>query len=252
MLTKAHIKFINELRQKKSARDEHDMFVAEGPKLVSELLAADNVAADEVFATEEWLYQNYDLAQSRSRFMMEITERELERISGLTTPNKVVAIFRKPTYQVAVNYHASLTLMLDGIQDPGNLGTIIRIADWFGISNIVCSPTCADAFGPKVVQSTMGSVTRVRVEYANLVDVLLKNRSTPAYVAALEGTSIYELAPVKEGFLLIGNEARGVSEELLRNADYRISVPRVGEAESLNAAVATGIILSHIAVGRPR
>lgn len=250
MLTKSHIKHLNDLRQKKAVRDEYGMFVAEGPKVVEELLHIENIEADEIFATDEWLFPRHELVKERSRFFMEVRPQELERISGLKTPNQVFGVFYKPDFAGQPKLRGKLSIMLDGVQDPGNLGTIIRIADWFGIQNVICSPTCADAFAPKVVQSTMGSLGRVRVEYTELSELISLNADLPIYAAALDGTSIYKQPPVKEGFLLIGNEARGVNHELLEKATHRITIPRVGNAESLNAAVAAGIILSHISGSR--
>lgn len=250
MLTKSHIKHLNDLRQKKAVRDEYGMFIAEGPKVVEELLHIENIEADEVFATDEWLFPRHELVKERSRFFMEVRPHELERISGLKTPNQVFAVFYKPDFAGHPNLRGNLSILLDEIQDPGNLGTIIRIADWFGIQNIICSQTCADAFAPKVVQSTMGSLGRVRVEYADLNSIISQNPDLPVYAAALDGTSIYNQAAVTEGFLLIGNEARGVSSGLLEKSFRKITIPRIGQAESLNAAVATGIILSHICGSR--
>jgi TrmH family RNA methyltransferase len=157
-----------------------------------------------------------------------------------------VAVFekRKPVHKIETA--SRITLVLDTIQDPGNLGTIIRIADWFGIENLVCSIGCADMYNAKVVQSTMGSLGRVNVIYTNLVEWLNENNKIKIYSASLEGKDVKAFGKLKEGILIIGNEANGVSDELMELVNEKINIPRIGEAESLNAAVATGIILSHV------
>ena len=146
------------------------------------------------------------------------------------------------------NTAKTISLMLDGIQDPGNMGTIIRIADWFGIRLIICSADCADAFAPKVVQATMGSVVRVQLWYTDLVAVAKQHTAIPFYAATLSGENIHMMKPLEEGIIVIGNESKGISAALLSCCRHRVSIPRVGQAESLNAAVAAGIILSHLVV----
>ncbi|MBL7745420.1 MAG: RNA methyltransferase, partial [Chitinophagaceae bacterium] len=139
-----------------------------------------------------------------------------------------------------------ISLVLDTLQDPGNLGTIIRIADWFGIEQIICSPDCADVYNPKVVQSTMGSIARVKVFYTDLAEWLPVQKDIRIYAAALEGKDITNMNPLKEGLIIIGNESKGIEEEILALANERITIPKKGKAESLNAGVAAGIILSHL------
>ena len=174
-----------------------------------------------------------------------VEDFELGKISALSTPNQVLGIFKK-IQQGSVNVAGQISLALDTIQDPGNLGTIIRIADWFGVINIICSENCVDIYNPKVVQSTMGSLGRVEVVYTNLFEFLNRNNSIPIYAAALNGKSVGELKELKEGILLIGNESKGISAEVMQMATEKITIPKYGMAESLNAAVATGIILSHL------
>ena len=246
MLTKARIKTIAELRDKRAAREEHGLFVAEGPKVVEELLQADNVQADEIYALGEWLEDYYDLVESQSRFFMEITDAELQRLSGLKTPNAVVGVFRFPEFTRGGTEASGITLLLDTIQDPGNLGTIIRTADWFGVRRVICSRNCADAFGSKVVQATMGSLARVEVIYEDLAAALNARPDMSVLAAAIDGESIYELPAMDRAYVLIGNESRGLSPALLERATRTVSVPRRGRAESLNAAVATGIILGEL------
>ncbi|RYY24456.1 MAG: RNA methyltransferase, partial [Chitinophagaceae bacterium] len=173
-----------------------------------------------------------------------IKSSELNRISFLTTPNEVLGVFRKP--QSRIQKSSRLVLMLDSIQDPGNLGTIIRCADWFGITQIICSPGSADNFSPKVVQSSMTSVVRVEVTYTDLVEYLHRHAGAGVYAAALDGKQVHNLAPVQSGILVIGNESKGISAEVMALATERVTIPKIGEAESLNAAVATGILLSHL------
>jgi len=242
MLIKSQVKYIQSLSHKK-LRDSEEVFVAEGPKLINELLSADGVQVQQLFALKEWIEEQTPKIQQS---VTEISPSELERISLLQTPNQVLGIFKKPVFPANRPFRNTLSLMLDTIQDPGNLGTIIRCADWFGISQIVCSTDCADAFNPKVVQSSMGSIARVQVLYEPLPEFLAKEPDLPTYAAVLHGTDVRQLPPVKEGIIIIGNESKGISDGVLSLSRHRITIPRKGHAESLNAAVATGIILSHL------
>jgi TrmH family RNA methyltransferase len=175
-----------------------------------------------------------------------IDESALQRISFLTTANQVLGIFKKPVFP-PFEPTGGISLVLDGIQDPGNMGTIIRIADWFAVQHIVCSEDSADAFNPKVIQSTMGSIGRVQVLYRPLKSFFEANPAIPVYAMVLEGRNVFTMDPISEGLLIIGNESKGISEELLQELKYeRITIPKKGKAESLNAAVATGIVLSHL------
>jgi len=243
MLVKSQVKYIQSLSQKKS-RDEDGVFIAEGPKLINELLSTPNVQVQQLYALQEWIGQHPEM---QAGSVVEVKEQELERLSFLQTPNQVVGVFRKPVFSKITSYREQLSLMLDSIQDPGNLGTIIRCADWFGINTVICSRESADVFSPKVVQSTMGSISRVQVIYEDLVPFMEQHADIPAYAATLHGTSLYDQQALQQGILVIGNESKGIREELLKLCRHRITIPRKGEAESLNAAVATGIILSHIA-----
>jgi TrmH family RNA methyltransferase len=174
---------------------------------------------------------------------VEVNSIEHQRLSHLQTPNQIIAVIKKlPSTKPDAS---SFTLYLDTIQDPGNFGTIIRTADWFGIKSIVCSPGCADVYNPKVVQSTMASIARVNVYYDENEE-WLKGQAVPVLAATLHGRSLYDRSKMKEGILIIGNESKGVRKEILRYATEQITIPKRGEAESLNAAVATGIILSHL------
>ncbi|MBN9380011.1 MAG: RNA methyltransferase [Chitinophagaceae bacterium] len=240
MLIKSQVKYIQSLGQKKF-RDQEGVFVVEGPKMVKELLAAPNL---------ELLYL-IGVAAFRETGIpfIEVKESELERLSSLSTPNQVLAVFRKPVF-TAARFDDRVTLVLDGIQDPGNLGTIVRIADWFGISQVVCSSDSADVFSPKATQSTMGSISRVHVMYEEPVALMSGYPRLPVYATVLEGKSVYEQGRVTSGWVVVGNESKGIREQLLQRATHPITIPRIGQAESLNAAVATGIILSHLTAGR--
>lgn len=242
MLVKTQVKYIQSLSQKK-LRDEEGVFVAEGPKIIEELLAAGNTDLVQLYAEDSWIRQQAFLPQNA---VQTVTPAELERISSLQTPNQVLGIFRKPVFPTGLSLRNKISLMLDTVQDPGNLGTIVRCADWFGISTVICSRESADVFNPKVVQSTMAGIARVRVLYEDLASFLQVHADIPVYAATLNGTPLPKLGTVKEGILLIGNESKGISAELLQMATHKVTIPKIGQAESLNAAVATGIILSHI------
>lgn len=244
MLVKSTVKYIQSLSHKK-LRNEFSLFVAEGPKLFNELYAAPNISLKEVFATREWIMEHHDITEP----VQQLNEVELGRISAFKTANQVIAVFSQPVYPPELGVANNITLLLDGIQDPGNLGTIIRCADWFGIGLIVCSAECADVYSPKVVQSTMGSICRVQVLYQPLDNFMKKYSHIPVYAASLEGTEIRQMLPVKEGMLLIGNESRGIQQSLLAKATYKIKIAGNGQAESLNAAVATGILLAFMRGG---
>lgn len=241
MLSKSKIKDIQSLSQKK-LRDEAGVFIAEGPKLVQEILLEANIQVKEVFATNEWLNSNPVLNAEQRQKLQVVEEYELKKISALSTPNHVLGIFGQPEMK-ALEKPNGLILMLDTIQDPGNLGTIIRCADWFGLQQIICSSDSVDCFNPKVVQSTMGSIARVNVQYADLEDVLQRFSAVPVYAAMLEGIAADTISIADPAFLLIGNESRGIRPGLQRYITHRITIPRIGQAESLNAAVATGILL---------
>ena len=237
MLSKKVLKDIQSLGLKKH-RAESGLFLAEGPKIVEELIQLIPERIEGVYGTKEWSMQ-YPSIDAEI-----ITDIELERISQLQTPHGVVAVVKQFEFKEP-DYKWGWCLYLDTIQDPGNLGTIIRIADWFGIQQIVCSGGCAELYNPKVVQSTMASIARVQVWYDE-EGVWLKKQQVPIYAATLEGSSVYDQKRTANGILLIGNESKGINENLIHFATNNITIPRLGGAESLNAAVATGIILSHL------
>ncbi len=238
MVSKNEIKYIQTLYQKKF-RDKEGLFIAEGPKLAAELLDSDYELVN-IYATDDWEppFQP-DIAVNR------ISQADLERISQLQTPNQVVVIARQMARDDEPVAAQSLTLVLDGIQDPGNLGTIIRTADWFGIQQIVCSIDAADVYNSKVVQATMGSICRVKVWYKNL-EFYLEENKLPVYGALLEGDNLFQQKPVHQGILLIGNEGKGIRPHIKLFVTQPLTIPKIGGAESLNAAVATGIILAQL------
>jgi RNA methyltransferase, TrmH family len=240
MLSKKEIKDIQSLFQKKF-RDELGLFIAEGPKIVTELLQIIPQQVVKVYATDEWMQHNNKLVDEKVQL---ITELELEKISGLQTPNQVLAVLQQfPQNEPAVT--EGFYLYLDTIQDPGNLGTIIRIADWFGVTGIVCSAGCADIYNSKVVQSSMASIARVPLYYDMQLQ-WLPQQTVPIFAATLQGKPLTNSLKTPYGILIIGNESKGIRPELMAIATEQITIPRKGEAESLNAAVATGIILSHL------
>ena len=246
MLSKTHTKYIQSLQHKKF-RDEYGLFLAEGPKVVMDLLNSRKFICKEIFALNNCIQENTELLLLlHEKVVTDVEDFELQKISALSTAHEVVAVFEKTKPVFEINTSSKITLVLDTIQDPGNLGTIIRIADWFGIENIICSIGCADMYNAKVVQSTMGSLGRVNVIYADLVNWLKENDTIKIYSASLEGKDVKSFGKLKDGILIIGNEANGVSDEVMELVNEKITIPRIGEAESLNAAVATGIILSHI------
>jgi TrmH family RNA methyltransferase len=243
MLSKSTIKYIQSLQHKK-LRDAEGVFVAEGPKLVMELLEGKIFTCKGLYALPNWLEKETRLPQLiDSSLMFSITEDTLQKIAQLSQPNAVVAVFEQKKEVTSFALHQQITLLLDDIQDPGNLGTIIRIADWFGVKNIVCSQQTADMYNAKVVQSTMASLQNVNIIYTDLLPWLEAHTGIPVMAATLGGKNLKALAPVKEAILIIGNESRGVKPALQQLATDSITIPRLGNAESLNAAVATGIIL---------
>ncbi|MET0392513.1 MAG: RNA methyltransferase [Chitinophagaceae bacterium] len=242
MLGKTKVKYIQSLGQKKQ-RDAEGLFIAEGPKIVAEFLESRHLEVKQVYALSSWLDQYGALPAGTEAIA--VSDDELAKLSQLATSNQVLAVVKQRPDPV-IDPKGALSLALDTIQDPGNMGTIIRIADWFGISQLVCSMDCVDVYHPRVVQSTMGSLARVNVLYTGLADWLGAHRDIRVYAAVLEGQDVTAMAKLREGVILIGNESRGISPEVMALANVRVTIPRKGAAESLNAAVATGILLSHL------
>ncbi|MBQ8454393.1 MAG: RNA methyltransferase [Bacteroidaceae bacterium] len=242
MISRTRIKWIKSLEMRKY-RLQEKAFVAEGPKLVGELLPYSTPLY--IAATKEWLDQNRHLLRA-VREVDEVSHEELERASLLRTPQSVLAVMSVPERRLDVSsLQEKLVIALDGIQDPGNLGTILRIADWFGIHDVLCSDGTADVYNPKCVQSCMGALARVKVFYCNLPEVL-KQAEMPVFGTFLDGTDIYkeELSP--HGIIVMGNEGNGISQPVAKLVNHRLFVPNYPKGslttESLNVAVATGIV----------
>lgn len=241
MISKNQIKFIRSLELKKNRKRE-SLFVAEGPKVIEELLKLKNPHT--IIATKEWIDNNPKISN-----VIEVSERELESASLLKTPQQVLALFAIETTEQDLNIdNNKLYLALDGIQDPGNLGTIIRIADWFGIDTIYCSNETVDVYNPKVIQATMGSIARVKVVYTDLCN-LISNLSDemPVYGTFLDGSDIYKNELTPNGIIVMGNEGKGITKELKSLITNKLLIPSfsIGDtAESLNVAIATAITCS--------
>lgn len=241
-MVKSKVKYIQSLSQKKQ-RDQDGVFVAEGPKIVNELLKEPATPLLELYALPEWIAGHPALDLSKA---VAVSQPELERLSFHPSPQQVLAVFKKPEPR-PFELKGHIVIMADDIQDPGNMGSVIRCADWFGITQVICSRSCADAYGPKTVQSTMGSIARIGVWYEDLPLLLAAHREAVIYAATLDGRDIRQVSPLQEGIILLGNESKGISPDLLQLASEKITIPRRGNAESLNAAVAAGILLSHLA-----
>ena len=242
MISKARIKWIKSLELRKF-RLLHNAFVAEGPKLVGELLPCSTPLY--VAATREWIEANRKLAETLNCPMDEVSHDELQRASLLRTPQSVLAVFPIPSNAQCTRVNGQLLLALDGVQDPGNLGTILRIADWFGIHHVLCSEGTADVYNPKCVQSCMGALARVEVHYCNLPEVL-RDVEMPVYGTFLDGTDIYKEELSTDGIIVMGNEGNGISHEVAKLVSRRLYIPNFPQGslttESLNVAVATGIV----------
>ncbi len=241
-LSKNQTKLINSLRQKKY-RQETGLFIAEGIKVVNELLTS-NLELEKIFLTETGAVE-----VSNTSKIVEISEAELKKVSTFKTPNKVLGIFRIPK-TISIE-ETGLIVALDTINDPGNLGTIIRLCDWFGIEQLVCSKDTVDCYNQKVIQSTMGSITRVKILYTDL-DSFIQNSELPSFTADMDGDNVYKTDLPKEGILVMGNEANGISDEINKVIQQRLTIPRFGktqETESLNVATATAILLSEFKRG---
>ena len=246
MLSKKIVKYIQSLSHKKF-RDEEGAFIAEGPKVVGEFLAQKKMGVVAICAEKDWIFENENLLKDiPATHVFETDDHWLKSISQMKTPNKVVAVFKKSNTSEMVNLSGKISIMVDYLQDPGNLGTIIRIADWFAIENIICSKNSVECYNPKVVQSTMGSLARVNVIYTDLEKFISEHKKVPVFATTLTGTSIFDLPRITEGIILIGNESNGIKPSLLQLCRQEITIPRLGHAESLNAAVASGIIISRI------
>ena len=241
MLSKNKIKYIHSLELKKN-RKEEQAFVAEGHKLVGDLLG--HFPCRLLVATRAWLDRNPDVEAME---IIEVNQEELTRASLLKTPQEVLAVFEQPEYSIQLEVvERSLCLALDDVQDPGNLGTIIRLADWFGIEHIFCSLGTVDVYNPKTVQATMGALARVKLHYVDLPSIIASMPSVPIYGTFLDGNNIYAETLSANGLIIMGNEGKGVSPEVAKLVNKRLYVPNYPServtSESLNVAVATAVV----------
>ncbi len=245
MLTKQNIKYIQSLQYKKF-RDEHNAFVAEGPKVIAELLDNGSFNCLALYALPEWIEKiDNNHVNALGDRLIAIKSFELEKIAHYSTPNAAVAVFEKKTPAKVSAIRGQITLLLDNIQDPGNMGTIIRTADWFGIKHIVCSENTVDIYNNKVVQSTMASLGRVEVSYTSLFEWLKEHQDAKKIAAVLEGNLLSKANFSEDETLIvmIGNESNGLSDQLIELADEKMTIPSFGQAESLNAAIAAAIFM---------
>jgi TrmH family RNA methyltransferase len=244
MLSKSEIKYIQSLSQKKF-RDEEGVFVMEGVKMADEIISSYKHLIKHIYATEKWIVKNQEKL-TNDISIHQVLDFELQKITGLSVANEVLIVLNKPASSIFTPHDNPVVVALDQIQDPGNLGTIIRSCDWFGVNYVICSPDSVDAFNPKVVQSAMGSLLRVNIIYIQIEQFMNDNRLYSPCVAVLDGESYEKFEFPEKTLLIIGNESRGVSVSLRKMADRAITIPRKGKAESLNAAVAAAILLSKI------
>tara|TARA_B110000240_G_C13339706_1_gene384954 strand:+ start:43 stop:774 length:732 start_codon:yes stop_codon:yes gene_type:complete len=240
-ISKNQLKLITSLSQKKY-RQKHHLFIAEGVKVIHELLNS-TFKIEILFCTDD-----FETTISNDK-IVRVSENELKKISTLKSPNKTLGIFKIPEEKPIQS--SGLIVALDAINDPGNLGTIIRLCDWFGISQLICSKDTVDCYNQKVVQASMGSLTRITIHYTHLQNYLTESK-LPSFIADMNGKNVYKTSLPKEGILIMGNEANGVSEDIKNLIQHKISIPRYGETqetESLNVATATAILLSEFKRG---
>lgn len=241
MLSKNQIKYIQSLVHKKQ-REEYGQYVVEGTKLVHEAVAYCPDTIVSIYARPDWLEEFGDSLGEHAAKAIEVEPGLMQRISSLQTPQGVLAVLTKKEPAIS-DSRRGITLILDGIQDPGNLGTIIRTADWFGVQQLICSSATADCYNPKVVQATMGSIFRINVRYADLTEQIQELKPPHVIATSLLGTPLGEQELPSDAFVVIGSEANGISDQIMALADIRVRIPGGVQTESLNAAVATGIIL---------
>lgn len=234
-ISKNKIKFLRSLGLKKN-RTKERLFLVEGEKIVKEAFQFSRQLIQEIYIEKDSDYKCF----TEFHALFEINPREAEQISALKTPSKCMALLKFPDLSPS---NTEFTLVLDTVQDPGNLGTIIRLADWFGVEDMVCSMETADCFNPKVIQASMGSIFRVRLRYMDIAD-FLKNEKRPIYGALLEGENVYQQNLQRSAILVLGNEGNGISPVVQTCITNKLTIPRFGGAESLNVANATGILLS--------
>jgi len=240
MLSKSKLKYIRSLKEKKY-RLEHGTFVAEGNKLVKDLLPSMKCQLLLVTSGFEYDYSDFDIEE-----IVEVNDSQLAQASFLQNPQQVLAVFYQPEQKINTDFSKELVIALDGIQDPGNLGTIVRLADWYGIRSVFCSLGTADIYNPKVVQATMGALARVNVQYIDLESLLINNKNIPLYGTLLDGKNIYEEELTTNGIIVMGNEGNGIRPGIQKLITTRLYLPNypIGNptSESLNVAIATAIV----------
>ncbi len=240
-LSKNKIKWIRSLQQKKF-REEYGLFIVEGEKMVQEAIDFFGHSIEFLCVTK-----SSKINVPTSSFEIALaTEEELKSISSLKNPNNSLVVLKIPAKKTI---DTNFRIALDGIQDPGNMGTILRLADWFNVKEIICSKETVDIYNPKVVQASMGAIFRINVVYCDLVEYLSKTKE-PIYGALLEGENIYKKTIAPHGILVLGNEGNGISQKVIDHIKEPITIPRFGQAESLNVSVATGILLSEFFRGK--
>ncbi len=244
MISKNQLKLIHALEQKKQ-RKKHGLFLVQGEKNVAELFNSGFIVK-QLFATSAYINKNSAVLASKGLvgITVEATEEELKKAGTLVSNNSVLAVVECKTTELPSIRGNELILVLDQVGDPGNLGTIIRVADWYGIEQIVCSPDCADFYNPKVIAATMGSFARVQISHTNLTEYL-SQQTKPIYGAFLEGEDIHKTKLSNSAFIVMGSESHGISNDVAKFITDKITIPSFGQAESLNVAMATGIILDN-------
>jgi RNA methyltransferase, TrmH family len=244
MLSKSLSKYIQSLHQKKY-RQEHGAFLVEGAKSVLELIAS-NYDTDLVLATESFYKENVRLLDKQRIRLEMVSQADLERVGTLATNDTCLAVAKTKENRFLAAEPDEFALILDDIRDPGNLGTIIRIADWYGIRKLICSQTTADVYNPKVISSSKGSFTRVEWYFCHLPDYLANLKNSPVYGAFLDGQNVHTMNFTRWGYVVMGNESNGISPAVGQFVSHKITIPRYGDAESLNVGIATAVICDNL------
>ncbi|MDA0195285.1 MAG: RNA methyltransferase [Bacteroidetes bacterium] len=243
MLSKSESKFIKSLQLKKY-RKESGRFIVEGRKNIIETLQS-NLEIDNIYVTQPFLNENHNILGA-SKYRIEIvSEKELSNLGSFQSNSAGLAIVQIPESPVIDYTNQNFFITLDDIRDPGNLGTIIRIADWFNLPQVICSESCADSYNPKVINASMGSFCRISCHYTNL-KTMLENATIPVIGTSLKGINLHDFSFPRAGYILMGNESTGIKPELLKTCSQTVQIPRLGKAESLNVAVATAILCDNL------
>jgi RNA methyltransferase, TrmH family len=244
MITKSQIKFLKSLHLKKY-RKEHQVFLVQGEKSVLELLSS-TFEVKEIYCTENFAQKHHIIIQSKKYHFIIVKEKELQQIGTLDTNENVVAVAETKLSNDSPVLDNEYALVLDNIQDPGNMGTIIRVADWYAIPFIICSEDTVDVYNPKVIAATMGSFLRVQVYYTDLEHFLKQENHLHIYGAVLNGENLHQTTFAKSGLIVMGNESKGISPTIQNLLTHKITIPRFGSAESLNVAMATTAICDNL------